>query len=87
MLMTTPSLQWLCVPLMALSPCLAWSQAASEKATITLEVTDRSALEAALAELQSQGVISHSNEQRTGGHGSRRGRAYPQKTRCSTNRG
>ncbi len=60
MLMTTPSLQWLCVPLMALSPCLAWPQAASEKATITLEVTDRSALEAALAELQSQGVIRSS---------------------------
>lgn len=60
MSMMSRSLQRLCVPLMALSSCLAWSQVAPEKATITLEVVDRAALEAALAELQSQGVIRSS---------------------------
>lgn len=55
--MTNPSFKWLYVPVLALSPCWAWAQSAPEKATITLEVADRTALEAALSELQSQGVI------------------------------
>ena len=47
----------LCIALFALSPDAARSQTEPEKATITLEVADRTALEAALAELKTRGVI------------------------------
>ena len=50
----------LCIALVALAPYPTWAQSESEKATITLEVADRAALEAALAELKIRGVIANS---------------------------
>lgn len=42
--------------LITLLPYLVWADAAPQKATVTLEVSDRAALEAALTELQTRGV-------------------------------
>ena len=54
------SFRRLCVALVALSFTPVWSQAEPEQATITLEVVDRAALEAALVELKERGVLRSS---------------------------
>ncbi len=46
--------------LLALLPLGAVAEPPSEKATITLEVTDRAALASALAELEAKGVVRES---------------------------
>ena len=60
MRMINTSFSWFYLALLVLSARPAWSQAEPEKATITLEVADRAALEAALTALQNQGVIRSS---------------------------
>jgi len=60
MRMTNTSFSWFYFALLVLSARPVWAQAEPEKATITLEVADRAALEAAMTELQNQGVIRSS---------------------------
>ena len=55
-----PRFLQLCIALVAFAPYSIWAQSESEKATITVEVADRAALEAALAELKIRGVIANS---------------------------
>lgn len=52
-----PLLSRLCIAFFTLAPYPTWAQTEPEKATITLEVADRTALETALAELKTRGVI------------------------------
>lgn len=54
------SFRRLCVALVAVLATPVWSQAEPEQATLTLEVVDRAALEAALVELKSRGVVRSS---------------------------
>ena len=60
MRMTNTSFSWFYFALLVLSARPVWAQAEPEKATITLEVADRAALEAAMSALQNQGVIRSS---------------------------